>query len=47
MIYCMKLMAEDHYQLETEKKLSQAQEKTSHAAEELETCKKIESLKKT
>jgi hypothetical protein len=41
MIYCMKFMAEDHYRLETEKKLSQAQEKTSHAAEELETCKKV------
>jgi hypothetical protein len=41
MIYCMKFMAEDHYRLETEKKLSQAQEKTSHAAEQLETCKKI------
>jgi hypothetical protein len=37
----MKFMAEDHYRLETEKKLSQAQQKFSHEAEELETCKKV------
>jgi hypothetical protein len=36
-----KLMVKDHYQRDTEKKLSKVEGKIIHAAEELETYKKV------